>query len=631
MMPVFTLPRLFFDNTHGYYVADSDGNPIGGAVIQDDISVGGDFEISFNTADYPGGVTLGFFIIPDGDTQNASLEDGDAVTFSQVDGVWTPFVDGLPLSGAPFLAGQFTEEDSLPAFFSNPDLNADGIDHVQNNETPGNQNWEDLVFGGDQDFEDINVEINVTLEACDDLTVQGLEGTLIGLPEILTELNDNDGSESIAITISSIPEGVTLSDDQGNNFTATDVDNEVDVSNWNLDALSVLSPTGQDDFVVQVTSTATEDSNADQASATLNVTVDIIHAPTTELIDLGATLEDTGITFSEATLLENAQDLDGDTLHVFNVTIDPAFGTITDNGNDTYTFEPAADYNGNDLPISYEITDGVSTVNGSAIIDVTAVNDAPVTQNNEISTIEDLNYVFDEDGVIPFSVGDFAFDDVDGDTLDHITIVDLPENGTLLLDGNPVVAGDDISADDIDLLVFVPDENENGDDYASFNFTVNDGEMDSEQKTITIDVTPVNDAPTTEDEEVTTDEDTDYTFSADDFAFNDIDTVSMDHITIIDLPANGTLNYDGNLVTAGDDIPAANIGLLTFTPDADENGDDYASFNFTVNDGELDSTSQTITINVADVNDGPVAADDENTGDEDTDQTGNVLDNDDDR
>ena len=202
--------------------------------------------------------------------------------FTDFSGDVRPFVDGSPLAGAPSLAGFFTEEDSLPAFYSNPALNADGFDHLENNENFGNQNWEDLVFGGDQDFEDLNATITVTLETCDDIAVQGLEGTLIGLPEIITELNDTDGSETLSVVISSVPEGVTLSDDLGNEFTATDLDNDVDVTGWNLDALSVQSPIGQDDFVVQVTSTATEDSNGDQASATRNVTVDILHGPTTE-------------------------------------------------------------------------------------------------------------------------------------------------------------------------------------------------------------------------------------------------------------------------------------------------------------------------------------------------------------
>ena len=48
-----------------------------------------------------------------------------------------------------------------------------------------------------------------------------------------------------------------------------------------------------------------------------------------------------------------------------------------------------------------------------------------------------------------------------------------------------------------------------------------------------------------------------------------------------------------------------------------------------LSDDGAESTA-TLDLTIDDVNDGPIAADDENTGDEDTDQTGNVLDNDDD-
>ena len=614
-----------FDNTHGFYVADSDGNPLGGAILQNNVKEGGTLTASFNTDDYPGGVTLGFFVIPNGKGNQPDLQDGDPVTFAQVDGEWAAFSDGTILVGSPPGAG------AVPTpriYFSDSDINDGNLNYVQNNEETGNQNWEDFVNGGDNDFNDVNTQVTVTLETCEDLEAQGLEGTLIALPDIMTELNDIDGSETLSVVISDIPDGVTLSDDQGNTFTATGSDTEIDVTTWNLDELNILPPVGQDDFVLQVSSTATENSNSDQATATRNINVDILHGPQTAVVDLGSTPEDTSFTFSQADLLINATDADGDALHVSNIQIDPAFGTITHIGNDVYRFDPTADFNGDDLAITYDITDGLVTINGNAIIDVTPVNDAPTSINANISTIEDLNYVFEEDNVIPFSVGDFAFEDVDGDVLDHITIVTLPDEGQLLFNDNPVSAGDDIPADQIDQLVFKPDADEFGDDYASFDFTVNDGELDSEAKTITIDVTPVNDAPESADNNVSTEEDTNYTFTESDFAFSDIDSPSMDHITIVDLPENGTLEFNGSPVSAGTDIPTSDIGLLVFIPAPGENGDDYASFNFTVNDGELDSALQTITVDVGDVNDGPVAQDDTDSGAEDTQQTGNVLTND---
>ena len=56
----------------------------------------------------------------------------------------------------------------------------------------------------------------------------------------------------------------------------------------------------------------------------------------------------------------------------------------------------------------------------------------------------------------------------------------------------------------------------------------------------------------------------------------------------------------------GDDIAAADIGNLVFTPAADANGDPYTSFTFSVNDGTADSASTyTMTMDVTAVNDAP--------------------------
>ena len=52
-----------------------------------------------------------------------------------------------------------------------------------------------------------------------------------------------------------------------------------------------------------------------------------------------------------------------------------------------------------------------------------------------------------------------------------------------------------------------------------FTFSVNDGTVDSGTYTMTVNVTAVNDAPVSSASSVTTNEDTTYTFTADDFSF----------------------------------------------------------------------------------------------------------------
>ena len=102
-----------------------------------------------------------------------------------------------------------------------------------------------------------------------------------------------------------------------------------------------------------------------------------------------------------------------------------------------------------------------------------------------------------EDTVYPFVVGDFNFSDADtGGALSAITIINLPDKGSLQLNDVDVTPGQQILVDDIANLTFLSVLNENGLDYTEFDFTVNDGYDDSVQGTMTIHVTPLNDPPT---------------------------------------------------------------------------------------------------------------------------------------
>ena len=63
--------------------------------------------------------------------------------------------------------------------------------------------------------------------------------------------------------------------------------------------------------------------------------------------------------------------------------------------------------------------------------------------------------------------------------------------------------------------------------------------------TITVNASGQNDAPTADDNAVTTNEDTDHTFDASEFGFTDLDGDSLDHISIETLPSKGTLLLNG--------------------------------------------------------------------------------------
>ena len=88
---------------------------------------------------------------------------------------------------------------------------------------------------------------------------------------------------------------------------------------------------------------------------------------------------------------------------------------------------------------------------------------------------------------------------------------------------------------------------------------------------MTIDVTAVNDAPTAANPTVTTNEDTDYTFSAAEFSYADTDNDPLSSVKITGLPTAGTLKLDGTTIASGvlpKTVAAADLaaGKLTYTP-----------------------------------------------------------------
>ncbi|MEZ5902945.1 MAG: hypothetical protein R3D88_06520 [Alphaproteobacteria bacterium] len=91
----------------------------------------------------------------------------------------------------------------------------------------------------------------------------------------------------------------------------------------------------------------------------------------------------------------------------------------------------------------------------------------------------------------------------------------------------------------------------------------------------------------------------------------------MQSVIITTLPTNGVLELSGVAVTAGQEILAANIPNLVFTPAANEFGNNYDNFTFQVRDDggttnggvDLDATPNVMTLDVTEVNDAPDGAD----------------------
>ena len=172
-------------------------------------------------------------------------------------------------------------------------------------------------------------------------------------------------------------------------------------------------------------------------------------------VDLGATAEDTAITFSAEELLAQASDIDGDALAVTAVSVDEAAGSISDNGDGSWTFQPAENFNGEDVPLQFTVSDGSEQVAGSARLDVTAVNDGPRVGAVDLgATAEDTAITFSAEELLAQA------SDIDGDALSIVGVSVDSTHGEITDNGNGTYTfnpADNVSGADIPLQFTVSD------------------------------------------------------------------------------------------------------------------------------------------------------------------------------
>ena len=369
-----------------------------------------------------------------------------------------------------------------------------------------------------------------------------------------------------------------------------------------------LPTDGDPDNIYKLTVQATEGTEIGRRDVTVTVTNTNDTPDPGDPIDVTID-EDGAVTIS---VLEDASDDDPNaTLTVTEVPEEPTNGSaeITDDRT-TVTYTPDDNFNGTDT-FTYTVSDGTDTAIGTVNVTVNAVNDVPTADNpvQVASTDEDTAHIFAAD--------DFGFVDVDDDTLDHVSITGLPGlnqgQGKLSLDDTDVV--DDavpqkVTKAELDSgeFKYTPPANANGAEFATFKFKLHDGtDYSVAEYTFSIDVTAVNDPPTSAGKTVYTNQYTEYPFAVDDFGFTDIDSTELDHVKITALPTTGTgtLFLDDAQITSVAPPPQVapadlTAGKLKYRPPAGEpSGDLYATFTFKVNDGTDDSASDyTLTVHV---------------------------------
>ena len=279
---------------------------------------------------------------------------------------------------------------------------------------------------------------------------------------------------------------------------------------------------------------------------------------------------------------------------------------VTGNGAATLSGTPSNEdigfpFDTRDFDIVIQVEDWAQeTQRQEFTITVNGVNDAPEPGDDSATTSEDvaievdvLDNDSDDDGSLPPGL---------------VTVATPPQHGAAVV--NPLSGG----------ITYTPGEHYNGTD--SFEYQVVDNGTPapalSATATVSLTITPVNDAPFAANDTIVVDED--QTGQVDVLA-NDSDVdgaLAVSTLAVAIAPEHGTVELDGG------------TGIATYTPDAHYNGTD--SFQYRIyDDGSPEpalSSVATVEITVNAINDAPDAAGDEGATDEDTPLTIDVLAND---
>ena len=485
-------------------------------------------------------------------------------------------------------AATINEDDKATGNVLTNDTDADGDTLSASLDTGPSKGT--LVFSSDGSF---TYTPNANVSGTDSFTYTADDG------------NGGTDSATVTITINPLADAPVAKDDTA----TTDEDKAVIInvlandSDADGDTLKVSSASAASDGTVTVNAdgTITYDPDANftgtdsftytitdgalTATAKVTITVTGVNDPPVAVDDKFTTAEDTKLIVAAPGVLAGDTDADGDPLTA-SLATGPTNGTVTVNGDGSFTYTPNGNFNGPDS-FTYKIEDGKGGSDiGQVDISVTAVNDAPVAAGQKLTTNEDIKL----DGTVTAT-------DADGDTL-TFKLGTGPTNGTLVFNSDGTFS-------------YTPALNKSGTD--SFTFTASDGTATSNVATIDITVTAVNDAPDAVDDKGVTDSDTKLEVLAPGILGNDTDPEGSALTVAAVNGSAGNVNTQitlpsGALLTVNDD------GSYTYDPNGKFEGLGAGntatdSFTYQATDGSLTDTA-TVKITITGDNEPPTATDD---------------------
>jgi VCBS repeat-containing protein len=350
-----------------------------------------------------------------------------------------------------------------------------------------------------------------------------------------------------------------------------------------LDGTLSFTPAPNAHGSAEVTVTITDDDAAGGPALThaekFTITVNSVNDAPTAADDAASVAEDVTLAVPAPGVLDNDDDLEGDTLTATSAS-DSAHGSVSLDADGSFTYEPDADWHGTDT-FTYRAYDGAGYSDPATVtITVTPVNDAPgFTPGGDVTVDEDSG-AYSALWATDISAGP-ANESAQALTFDTVC------SAAALFANGPKVASDGT-------LSFTPADDANGSAEVTVTITDDDtagGDGLAYAQSFAITVNAVNDAPLPGADEATVREDGTLTEAAPGVLGNDTDVES-----------DGLAAHGGGDSAHGT-VALATDGSFVYTPDPDWHGTD--TFVYRAFDGTDYSGNATVTVTVTAVNDAP--------------------------
>ena len=539
-------------------------------------------------------------------------------------------VTTLPSNGTLSLSGSPISVSDEISMSNIPDLT-----YTHDGEENTSDSFVFTVFNPDFSSADHTFSIDVTpvndspvLDTNDGLDIT--EGDTASLSGTLLVTDADNSADELVYTIDSEPSYGSLWNVEDTDFELgnTDTFTQEDINLGYIEYRNDGSHESHDSFTFSVT-----DGMIGGGGISYNIDIGLVDDEPVQINNVnGAVDEGATVTIDNSNIQYTDEESSASEL-IFEMTSGPSQGSLKLNGTDLSVGDTFTQDDIDQDKLTYE-QDGSDPLGGSGSsndqmefsltqdgdamtsdefvfdIDVTYSDDAPVIHTNDAGVLDEGSSLTVGSTLLDIS------DEEDSDTDLQIIIDDLPDHGTLSLDGTPLNVGDQFSNQDLidNKVEYQNDGSENTTD--SFEFTMLDISAGYPNNTFSFTINPINDNPTLDnpiaDQSAT--EDIAFSYSIPSGTFSDAETASLTYSATLDdlsaLPSwldftddtfSGTpLDGDGDLtiiVTAEDEggltitdtfdltVTAVNDNPTLDNPIADQSATEDIAFSYTLPSG----------------------------------------------